>query len=106
MECAQSWTHVQYVTNSGLFEICPLYTTKVHSTIAFNTLHCRSKYNLNALSHDTAIGMIQRALDQGVNVTEVSMYCHVPMGWVSSKLPPEGPQPPKTLVCKWTSIST
>ncbi|XP_032995682.1 ribonuclease H2 subunit A [Lacerta agilis] len=31
----------------------------------------RAKYNLNALSHDTAIGLIQRALDSGVQVAKV-----------------------------------
>ncbi|KAM9312878.1 ribonuclease H2 subunit A [Gastrophryne carolinensis] len=31
----------------------------------------RTKYNLNALSHDTAIGLVQHALDNGVQVTEV-----------------------------------
>ncbi|XP_025059620.1 ribonuclease H2 subunit A [Alligator sinensis] len=31
----------------------------------------RAKYNLNALSHDTAIGLVQHALDAGVQVTEV-----------------------------------
>lgn len=31
----------------------------------------RVKYNLNSLSHDTAAGLIQYALDQGVNVTQV-----------------------------------
>ncbi|XP_053320773.1 ribonuclease H2 subunit A [Spea bombifrons] len=31
----------------------------------------RAKYNLNALSHDTAIGLIQYALDAGVQLTEV-----------------------------------
>ncbi|KAM3926070.1 ribonuclease H2 subunit A [Leptodactylus fuscus] len=31
----------------------------------------RAKYNLNALSHDTAIGLVQHALDNGVRVTEV-----------------------------------
>lgn len=32
----------------------------------------RTKYNLNALSHDTAIGLIQYALDSGVQLKEVS----------------------------------
>uniref|UniRef100_A0A8C6MVU4 Ribonuclease n=1 Tax=Mus spicilegus TaxID=10103 RepID=A0A8C6MVU4_MUSSI len=31
----------------------------------------RVKYNLNSLSHDTAAGLIQYALDQNVNVTQV-----------------------------------
>jgi ribonuclease H2 subunit A len=31
----------------------------------------RYKYNLNAISHDSAIGMIQNALDQGVNLSHV-----------------------------------
>ncbi|XP_059143732.1 ribonuclease H2 subunit A-like [Physella acuta] len=31
----------------------------------------RYKYNLNALSHDCAIGLIKRVLERGVNVTEV-----------------------------------
>ncbi|XP_051024774.1 ribonuclease H2 subunit A isoform X2 [Acomys russatus] len=31
----------------------------------------RVKYNLNSLSHDTAAGLIQYALDQSVNVTQV-----------------------------------
>uniref|UniRef100_A0A8C0GTG1 Ribonuclease n=2 Tax=Chelonoidis abingdonii TaxID=106734 RepID=A0A8C0GTG1_CHEAB len=31
----------------------------------------RAKYNLNALSHDTAIGLIQHVLDAGVQVAEV-----------------------------------
>lgn len=31
----------------------------------------RNKYNLNAISHDTAFEMIQRALDAGANIKEV-----------------------------------
>lgn len=31
----------------------------------------RTKYNLNALSHDTAIGLVQFALDSGVQLREV-----------------------------------
>ncbi|XP_038640719.1 ribonuclease H2 subunit A [Scyliorhinus canicula] len=36
-----------------------------------NTMQQRTKYNLNALSHDAAIGLIQYALDSGVQVKEV-----------------------------------
>ena len=31
----------------------------------------RSKYNLNTISHDTAIGLINKALAAGVRVSEV-----------------------------------
>merc|ERR1719277_559455 len=31
----------------------------------------RGKYNLNAMSHDTAIGIVKDAVDHGVNVSEV-----------------------------------
>ncbi|CAH1782497.1 unnamed protein product, partial [Owenia fusiformis] len=31
----------------------------------------RCKYNLNAISHDTAIGLVQKAIEKGVNVKEV-----------------------------------
>ena len=37
----------------------------------------RHKYNLNALSHDTAIGLIQRALDGGVKLAEVCGVNHL-----------------------------
>lgn len=33
---------------------------------------CRAKYNLNALSHDCAIGLVKKALNRGVNIAEVS----------------------------------
>lgn len=32
---------------------------------------CRTKYNLNALSHDTAAGLIRRVIADGVRLTEV-----------------------------------
>ncbi|KAG1659847.1 Ribonuclease H2 subunit A [Nymphon striatum] len=36
-----------------------------------NSMLKRGKYNLNALSHDSAIGLVQKALDDGVNLSEV-----------------------------------
>lgn len=36
-----------------------------------NSMLKRSKYNLNELSHDTAIGLIRRVIDAGVLVKEV-----------------------------------
>ncbi|XP_003976099.2 ribonuclease H2 subunit A isoform X1 [Takifugu rubripes] len=36
-----------------------------------NSMLQRTKYNLNALSHDTAIGLVQHALDCGVQLKEV-----------------------------------
>ncbi|XP_046373828.2 ribonuclease H2 subunit A-like [Haliotis rufescens] len=36
-----------------------------------NSMLRRTKYNLNALSHDSAIGLLQRALSLGANITEV-----------------------------------
>ena len=35
------------------------------------SMNRRVKYNLNAVSHDTAIGLVQAALDAGVRVAEV-----------------------------------
>ncbi|ESO09970.1 hypothetical protein HELRODRAFT_73260 [Helobdella robusta] len=36
-----------------------------------NSMLKRNKYNLNSLSHDTAIGLISRVLELGINLTEV-----------------------------------
>ena len=37
----------------------------------------RTKYSLNALSHDTAIGLIRKVIEDGVNLKEVSLYCRM-----------------------------
>ena len=37
-------------------------------------MYRRGKYNLNSMSHDTAIGLIQGALDKGVNVSITWKY--------------------------------
>lgn len=34
-------------------------------------LYFRQKYSLNQVSHDSAIGLIKRAMDAGVNISEV-----------------------------------
>ena len=33
-------------------------------------MYKRGKYNLNTMSHDTAIGLVQGAIDRGVNVSQ------------------------------------
>ena len=55
-----------------IFSLCTLFNICI--PIKFVTcliFLCRSKYNLNAMSHDTAIGLIQKVLDHGVNLKEV-----------------------------------
>ena len=47
------------------------YVYVSHIRLHFNF---RMKYNLNELSHDTAIGLIRSVLDKGVNVKEVRYY--------------------------------
>lgn len=36
-----------------------------------NAMYRRSKYNLNTMSHDTAIGLVKQALDKGIQVAEI-----------------------------------
>ncbi|XP_041370470.1 ribonuclease H2 subunit A-like isoform X2 [Gigantopelta aegis] len=43
----------------------------ISPTVICNKMLQRTKYNLNFLSHDSAIGLVQRALDKGVNLKEV-----------------------------------
>lgn len=43
----------------------------VFCTLMQMSIFFRVKYNLNSLSHDTAIGLVQFALDSGVQLKEV-----------------------------------
>ncbi len=54
-----------------------------YSQRAFNLLcfYIQSKYNLNALSHDAAIGLVQYALDSGVQLKEVQHLYDRPQIW-------------------------
>lgn len=47
---------------------CRVYNFQFNANVLFSF---RTKYNLNALSHDTAIGLVQFALDSGVQLKEV-----------------------------------
>lgn len=49
-----------------VYKVCILYSNADVHFIFF-----RIKYNLNSLSHDTAIGLVQFALDSGVQLKEV-----------------------------------
>jgi hypothetical protein len=37
-------------------------------------MYRRGKYNLNTMSHDTAIGLIQLAIDKGVQVCFLNFF--------------------------------
>lgn len=43
----------------------------LHAASISSSMLRPAKYNLNAISHDAALGLVQRALDAGVNVVEV-----------------------------------
>ena len=40
-------------------------------TFISRSMYKRGKYNLNTMSHDTAIGLVKGAIEAGVNVSEV-----------------------------------
>lgn len=56
-------THGTFVS----YSYCHTSFSRPNKTSAF----ARTKYNLNSLSHDTAIGLVQYALDNGVQLKEV-----------------------------------
>jgi hypothetical protein len=41
------------------------------------SMYRRGKYNLNTMSHDTAIGLIQQAIDKGVQVERHQVELHL-----------------------------
>ena len=55
-----------------LFYLCTYVHVHAHTYIVY-----RTKYSLNALSHDAAIGLIRMVIEDGVNLKEVSLACGV-----------------------------
>lgn len=69
-------------------------------TFISNSMLRRFKYNLNALSHDCAIGLIQKVLDRGVNIKEVYVDTVGDPGKYQAKLKEIFPQLDITVAAK------
>jgi ribonuclease H2 subunit A len=65
-----------------------------------NSMLARCKYNLNALSHDSAIGLVKCCLDNGVNITELYVDTVGDAGKYQDKLSREFPQIKVTVSAK------
>ena len=52
---------------------CPFIRSYIHSSLPVHCRHprCRSKISLNKIAEDSTFNIIQRALDDGVNITDV-----------------------------------
>ncbi|KAM9094260.1 ribonuclease H2 subunit A isoform X2 [Sarcophilus harrisii] len=64
----------------------------------------RAKYNLNSLSHDTAMALVQLALDQGVRVTQVFVDTVGPADKYQQKLKERFPEVEVTVRPKADSL--
>ncbi|KAJ6222068.1 hypothetical protein RDWZM_000613 [Blomia tropicalis] len=62
------------------------FATVLSPIVISNAMLKRSKYNLNALSHDTAISLIHKAIDSGIQVKEVFLDTVGPADKYQSKL--------------------
>merc|ERR1712037_539846 len=49
----------------------PVLGPMLSPTFISRSMYKRGKYNLNTMSHDTAIGLVKGAIEAGVNVSEV-----------------------------------
>ena len=74
--------------------------TKPSTSRIFFSAFSRSKYNLNAISHDTAISLIQGVLVKGVKVSEVYIDTVGDPAKYEKRLRDIFPQIPKIIVSK------
>uniref|UniRef100_A0A8K9WWX3 Ribonuclease n=1 Tax=Oncorhynchus mykiss TaxID=8022 RepID=A0A8K9WWX3_ONCMY len=69
---AEVFKHILYYTHTHTEKETQRANNRTHTQMILTVLlFHRSKYNLNALSHDAAIGLVQFALDSGVQLKEV-----------------------------------
>ena len=54
-----------------LGQFLPKVSDSTHACFQLRSMYKRSKYNLNTMSHDTAIDLVKLALEKGVQVAEI-----------------------------------